>query len=151
VSADLTFQAEVPAVAGAKACLQAGVSVPGGTLRVDTHVVDGALTSPMCLVTSGGPAFRAHAMSGLVDVVEARLLVTCIGTSVELVTQLRARAVRALVGRDRATRAPYTALTVAGMVVVRRELTEDRLPPVSQGGGWVNAALPVTLHLQPAS
>jgi hypothetical protein len=151
VSVDLAFQAEVPALAGVKTCLQAGVSVPAGTLRVDTSVVDGDLTSPMCLVVSAGPAFRSANMAGFVDVVEAHLLVTCIGTSVELVTQLRARAARALVGWNRATKQRYVPLTVVGMVVVARRLTDERLPAVSSGGGWVNAVLPVTLTLQPAS
>jgi hypothetical protein len=121
VSVNLTWQAEVPAVAA------------------------------VCLVTSAGPAFRSHTMGGLVDVVEVRLMVTCIGTSVELVTQLRAKAAEALIGRDRSSWAFHAPLNVAGMVVVRRELSEDRLPAVSQGGGWVNAVLPVTLHLQSAS
>lgn len=151
MSVDLTFQAEVPAVTGVKGCLQAGVPVPGGLLRVDTHVVDGDLTSPMCLVTSTGPAYRAPSMAGLVDVVEARLVVTCIGTSVELVTQLRAKAARAVAGRDRVTSAWFAPLEVTGMVVVARRLTDEQLPPPSQGGGWVNAALPVTLHLQSVS
>lgn len=145
------FQAETPALAGVKACLQAGVPVPGGTLRVDVGVVDGALTSPMCLARSGGPAWQVDTMAGHPDTVAVRVLVTCIGTSVELVTQLRAKAVRALVGRDRVTHAYYTPLTVTGLVVVHRDLSYQPLPEVTEGGGWANAVLPVTLMLQPAT
>jgi hypothetical protein len=150
VTVDTLWQAEVPVLAGVKACLQAGVSVPGGTLRVDTSVVDGELTSPMCLARSGGPSWPVDSMRGTSDVAVVRVVVTCIGASVELATQLRAKAARALVGRNPATGAHWTALTAAGLVVVRRELS-DVLPGVTEGGGWANAVLPVGFQVQPAS
>lgn len=151
MTTDLLYQAEVPAVAGIAACLRAGVSVSGGTLRVDEHVAGGDLTSPMCLVTSAGPGWSRSSMADVPDLVQVRALVTCIGTSVQLVTELRAKCVRAVTGRDPATREHYTPLTVTGLVVVRRGLSEESLPGVTQGGGWANAVLPISLMMQPES
>lgn len=146
MTVDLLFQAESPSLTGIKACLQAAVT----GLRVDVNVVDGDLTSPMCLVESAGPVWAGENMTDRPDVVQVRANVTCIGTGVDLVTQLRAKCVRALVGKS-ATGAFYTALTVTGMRVIRRELTETTLPAPIAAGVWSNARLPVTLILQPSS
>jgi hypothetical protein len=147
MSVDALFQAEVPVLAGIKTCLQAAVS----GLRVDVNVIDGALTSPMCLVRPAGASWPVTTMRDAPDTAAVRAVVTCIGTSLELVTQLRAKCARAIVGRNPATGAFRVALTASGLVVVRRELTDTQLPEATEGGGWANAVLPVTLHVQPAS
>jgi hypothetical protein len=142
------YQAEVPAVAGVRACLLAGLAdVPG--LRVDEHVLDGAPTAPMCLVETAGPSLHSETMVGRYELVRVRIRVTCIGTSVEQVIQLRGRAARALVARSVSGWA--VPLAVAGTQVLLRELTEAQLPPPAFGGGWGNAVLPVTLTLQPVT
>jgi hypothetical protein len=152
---DPIYQPYVPVLAGVKTLLRDathGVVIGGQPIRVDVDVIMGDVTSPMCLLTRAEPGWRAETMSAAHDVVVARVDATFIADSPALADEVRGRAVQVLVGRRRTPPLGYVAvLTVAGMVVLRRELAGDRLPRVSVGSAVSNAVLPLQLTLEPVS
>lgn len=138
-----------PVFAGVRGLLQAQIVINSVALRVDVDVIDGELSAPMCLLERGGLSLLAGSQAAADDVAILEVRATFLGTSIDQVDSIRARALRVLTGRGRA--GFFQPLSVAGMVVVDRRRVLDALPRPTVGGGWANAVLPVNLLLQPVT
>lgn len=144
------YRPEAPTLAAVKTALQAHVQPASTPIRVDVDAVQGAITSPMCLLEVGQVEHERRAMGQGEFLARVGLVATFIAESIDLARQLRSAAAYHLVGRD-GHGAFYSTLTVTGFVVVDRRLTDPVVPPVTAGGGWANTRLPVTVWLEPAS